>query len=205
MRAARLATVAAFLLLTISYTTPAKAQVIVTTGTGVCHLCGHSELDTQRYINSFLNQLFFPNSALRRGSVAASLYLLTATFTMHGSLSPDPAHSSVTISITAEVKNAIPTGSYHVTAVTPEGKILKDTYPIGTQRFNVRGSYAKGAKRKRSGQNSGVGSPGSGGRGGFSPPDRTGQLGGGSRGPAACSRSRMEVRGNETIVYCSRG
>jgi len=204
MRAARLATVAAFLLLTFSYTTPVKAQVLFTTGTGACHLCGHAELDTQRYINSFLNQLFFPNSAIRRGSVAASLYLLTATFTIHGSLSPDPAHSSVTISITAEVKNAIPTGGYHVTAVTPAGKVFKDTYPIGTQRFNVRGAYARGAKRKSSGSNSGGGGPGPGGRGGFAPPGWTNWWRGSSR-PAGCTRSRMEARGNETIVYCSRG
>lgn len=204
MRALRLATIAAFLLFAFSHSPLAKAQVIFSTGTGVCHLCGHAELDTQRYINSFLNQLFFPDSVLRRTSIATSLYLLTATYTMYGSLSPDPAHSSVTISITAEIKNAIPTGNYHVKTTTPGGEIHKDTYSIGKERFNVRGSYAKGAKRKRSGNNGGVGSLGSGGRGGFAPPGRPAQLGGGNSGPAGCSRSRMEARGNETIVYCSR-
>ena len=59
MTAARLATVAAVLLLSSLYTPAANAQTLATTGKGLCRVCGHSELDTQRYVNSFLNQLFF--------------------------------------------------------------------------------------------------------------------------------------------------
>ena len=204
MRAMRLATVAALALVTFSYNIPASAQVLFTTGTGVCRQCGHSELDTERYVHSFLNQLFFPNNPGRRAAVAASLYLLTATYTMQGRLSPDPQFSSVTIAITAEVKNLLPTGNYHVTVTTPGGKTETKTYAIGNKKFSVSKKYAPGAKRESSGSGVDLGgsdNAGQGGRPSSSP-------GGGKRPrdnkPAGCSRSRMEVRGNETIVYCSR-
>lgn len=207
MRAARLATVAALLFISFSHAPPAKAQVLFTTGTGVCHLCGHSELDTERYVHSFLNQLFFPRSVARRTSIAASLYLLTATYTMNGRLSPDPRYSSVTIAITAEVKNLLPTGNYHLTVTTPGGKTSKDTYAIGAERFSVTKPYLPGAKRKSSGGavgSGGTGSTGSGGRPRSGPAGGGVNTSGGNRRPAGCSRSRMEARGNETIVYCSR-
>ena len=209
MRAARLVTVAAFLLVAFSYAPSVSAQVLFSTGIGVCRPCGHAELDTQRYVNSFLNQLFFPNTALRRTSIAASLYMFTATYTMHGRLSPDPVHSSVTIAITAEVRNAIPTGNYHVTTTTPDGKTDTKTYTIGNIRFNTKGKYAPGARRadsnKGGGRTIGGGAAGSGSSGRSGPPGSTGRNQGGSGQPANCSRSRMEARGNETIVYCSAG
>lgn len=206
MRAARLATVAAFLLVAFSYAPSVNAQVLFSTGVGVCRACGHAELDTQRYINSFLNQLFFPNTALRRTSIAASLYMFTATYTMHGRLSPDPGHSSVTISITAEVRNAIPTGNYHVTATTPGGATHSKIYPIGDVRFNTKGKYAPGARREDSDKGQGRstgGGAGPGGNGRSGPPGSNGRNQGGSGQPANCSRSRMVARGNETVVYCS--
>ena len=205
MRVARLAAIATVLIVGFSYNPPARAQVLFTTGTGVCHLCGHSELDTERYVHSFLNQLFFPNSAARRSFIAASLYLLTATYTMEGRLSPNPQFSSVTIAITAEVKNLLPTGNYRVTVTTPGGKTETKTYAIGNKRFSVTKKYAPGAKRKSSGGNAGSGGPGGTGAGGRT---RSGP-GSGFRPshdrPAKCSRSRMEARGNETTVYCSIG
>jgi hypothetical protein len=202
MRAGRLAAVALFAIISSAHSSPAQAQVIFSTGDGVCKLCGHSELDTQRYVHSFLNQLFFPNSVPRRTAVAASLYLLTATYTMQGLRSPDPNFASVTISITAEVKNLLPTGNYHVTFTTPGGKTGTETYAIGKRKFSVRGKYAPGAVRDESEGLVGGGSSGPGGRsrpapGGLSPQSK--------HTPAACSRSRMEARGNETIVYCSTG
>lgn len=209
MRAARLATVAVFLLFAVAYTPAANSQVLFTTGVGVCKECGHSELDTQRYINSFLNQLFFPESGLSRTAIAASLYTLTATYTIYGRLSPDPNHSSVTIAITAEVKAAIPTGRYHVSVTTPAGTTQEKTYPIGSEPFSVTGEYAPGAKRKgrRGSRDKRIATGGSGSgpaaQGGYSPAGWISRSGGGGRGPASCSRSRMEARGNETIVYCS--
>lgn len=206
MRAGRLATVAILLIATFSYASPVSAQVLFTTGVGVCLKCGHSELDTRRYVHSFLNQLFFPNTVVRRTSVAVSLYLFTATYTMHGRLSPDPEFSSVTIAITAEIKNMLPTGNYHVTVSTPGGKTSKATYAIGNQKFDVNEAYAPGARRltradrygSGAGGNSGPGTNGRSGPGGSSTWQRQGR-------PAACSRSRMEANGNETIVYCSTG
>lgn len=198
MTGLRLATIASVLLLAAMQTPIASAQVIITTGEGVCPQCGHSELDTQRYVNSFLNQLFFPPSAPRRAGIAASLYLLTATFTVHGRQSPDPQFASVTIAITAEVKNALPTGLYHVTFTTPGGDTKTKTYAIGSRRFSVRGEYAPGARRtKRLGiGNSGRPRPPGHSSSGPGPgPD--------PRRPARCSRARLEARGNETIAWCS--
>lgn len=206
MRALRLATVALVLSISVVHTPAANAQ-IVTAGLGVCHRCGHAELDTQRYVNSFLNQLFFPSSAVRRASVTASLYLFTATFTMYGNLSPDPRFNSVTIAITAEVKNAIPTGKYRVTVTSPSGMTSTETYAIGAERFSVRHDYAPGAiesgatRRQGPGRNGGSG-PGS--NGGSGPPPSGPRSGPGGR-PAKCTRSRLESRGNNTILWCSAG
>lgn len=206
MTGLRLATVATVLLLSSLHITPASAQVVFTTGEGVCRLCGHSELDTQRYVNSFLNQLFFPQSVTRRASIAASLYALTATYTMYGSLSPDPQFSRVTIAITAEVRNALPTGNYHVTVTTPGGKTHKDTYAIGSEQFSVRHEYEPGARRKKSARKEGAGGSGGSGSGGRT---RTEPFGytprpyEPRRRPAKCSRSRLEERGNNTILFCS--
>jgi len=208
MRALRLATVALALSVSVLHVAPANAQ-IVTTGTGVCHLCGHAKLDTQRYVNSFLNQLFFPNSAPRRASVAASLYLFTATYTMYGKLSPDPQYNSVTIAITAEIKNAIPTGKYKVTVTTPDGTTTTKTYAIGAERFSVRHDYAPGAIGEPGTRNS---RPGAKAGGGAGTGDRSGPpSGGGPRyapgpggRPAKCSRARLQARGNETVLWCSR-
>jgi hypothetical protein len=202
MRALRLATVAATLLV-ISIQAPTANAQIFDTGVGVCRWCGHSELDTQRYVNSFLNQLFFPRSALRSGVIAGDLYFLTATYTMYGRVSPDPVFSSVTISITAEIKNVIPTGKYHVTVTTPGGVTSTETYAIGSERFSVVFDYAPGARRVDDDDSDiKVASGGGGGRAG--PPVRVGsQILAGSRGPAKCSRSRREDRRNETIVWCS--
>ena len=199
MRALRLAAIAVFLSIASFHTTTANAQIF-DTGEGRCGPCGHSERDTQRYVNSFLNQLFFPRSVPRRGFVTANLYLLTATFTMHGGRSPDPNFASVTIAITAEVKNALPTGSYRVTVTTPGGKTSTSTYAIGDRRFRVMGPLVR-----RPDPSSGGGIVvGSGGRSG--PPTPVGgQIRPGSRGSARCSRSRREDRGNETIVWCSKG
>lgn len=200
MRALRLATVAAALLFSATQTPVANAQIFASTGEGVCRVCGHSELDTQRYVNSFLNQMFFPSTAPRRAGIAASLYLLTATYTMHGSKSPDPRYSSVTVAITAEVKNALPTGSYHVTVTTPGGHTETKTYAIGSRRFNVRDGYAPGAVRGN------TNSIGIGGARNSGPPNQNGQTTGrgrGHKGPARCSRARVEIRGNETIAWCS--
>jgi len=206
MRALRLATVALVLSTALLQAPAANAQ-IVTSGIGVCRLCGHSELDTQRYVNSFLNQLFFPQSATRRAAIATSLYLLNATFTVYGRLSPDSQFNSVTISITAEVKNAIPTGKYRVTVTTPSGTTSTKTYAIGAERFSVRHPYVAGAlendrtNRRVPGGNGG-GGPGSVGRSG---PPTGGSPGASPRGgrSAKCSRSRVTHRGNETTVYCS--
>lgn len=217
MRVLRLASVALALSVTALQAPEANAQ-IVTTGKGVCHLCGHAKLDTQRYVNSFLNQLFFPNSAVRRASVSASLYLFTATYTMYGRLSPDPQFNSVAIAITAEIKNAVPTGKYKVTVTTPDGTTTTKTYAIGAERFSVRHDYAPGAIEAgsarqpgpggKAGGGSGAGGhagPGSDGRTGIPPSTNPGYGPGRGGRPAKCSRSRREDRGNETILWCSRG
>lgn len=216
MRALRLATVALTLSIAVLQASAVNAQ-IVTTGKGVCRLCGHAQLDTQRYVNSFLNQLFFPNSAVRRASIATSLYLFTATYTMYGRLSPDPLFNSVTVAITAEIKNAVPTGKYKITVTTPDGTTTTKTYAIGAERFSVRHDYAPGAidagGESQSGPGGKAGSgPGSGGRAGPGtngrwaiPTSNHPRYGPGSGGrPAKCSRSRREDRGNETILWCSR-
>ena len=205
MRAVRLAAVAILFIAGFSYNAPVSAQVLFTTGSGVCKQCGHSELDTERYVHSFLNQLFFPNNPVRRTAVATSLYLLTATFTMQGRLSPDPQFSSVTIAITAEVKNLLPTGSYHVTITTPGGKTETKTYAIGNKKFSLSKKYAPGAKRESTGSDVDLGGSGNSGPGGRprSGPGSTSRPS--HYRPAKCSRSRMEARGNETTVYCSRG
>ena len=197
MRALRLATIA-LLLSVVSIHAPIANAQIFDTGEGRCGLCGHSERDTQRYVNSFLNQLFFPRSVPARGFVAANLYLLTATFTMHGNRSPDPNFASVTIAITAEVKSALPTGNYRVTVTTPGGKTSTATYVIGDTRFSVRGPLNF---RAESGSGIGVGL----GSGGFSgPPVRVGSIiRSSSHSRARCSRSRREDRWNETILWCS--
>ena len=204
MRALRLATVAISLLFVSLHAPIANAQIF-DTGVGVCRFCGHSELDTQRYVNSFLNQLFFPNSALRRGVIAGDLYLLTATYTMYGRLSPDPVFSSVTIAITAEIKNVLPTGQYHVTVTTPGGTTSTETYAIGSERFSVMEDYEPGARRVDEDDSDRGADSGTGGSGGRSGPPTGGgpQIRGGSRGPAKCSRSRRVDRRNETIVWCS--
>jgi hypothetical protein len=207
VRALRVTALVLLLSTTLLETPVAQAQ-IVTSGVGVCHLCGHSELDRSRYVNSFLNQLFFPNSTVRRASIAGSLYLFTATFTMYGRLSPDPLYASVTIAITAEVKNAIPTGKYRVTVTTPSGETTTAIYAIGAERFSVRHPYAPGAIGDNARQTVGSGSKGGGGPGsaGYSGPPATGgsTAGVGRSGrPAKCSRSRIESRRNETIVWCS--
>jgi hypothetical protein len=204
MRALRLATVAASLII-ISVHAPVAHAQIFNTGVGVCRSCGHSELDTQRYVNSFLNQLFFPRSTLRSSIIAADLYLLTATYTMYGRLSPDPVFSSVTIAITAEIKNALPTGKYHVTVTTPGGVTSTRIYAIGGKRFSVAHEYEDGAKRvdeddSDSGSGGGIG--GSGGRSG-PPVSRGPQVGGAGRGAARCSQSRRQDLSRETILWCS--
>jgi hypothetical protein len=197
MRALRLATVA-LLLSVVSIHTPIANAQIFDTGEGRCVPCGHSERDTQRYVNSFLNQLFFPRSAPARGFLAANLYLLTATFTMHGNQSPDPNFASVTIAITAEVKGALPTGNYRLTVTTPGGKTSTDTYVIGDTRFRVMGPLNP-REESRSGAGFGFGSGGHSG-----PPIRVGsQIRSSSRSRARCSRSRREDRLNETILWCS--
>lgn len=206
MRALRSASFALLVTSALLAAPVANAQIL-TSGVGVCRLCGHSDLDTQRYVNSFLNQLFFPNSTVRRASIAGSLYLFTATFTMYGRLSPDPLYASVTIAITAEVKNAVPTGKYRVTVTTPGGETTTETYAIGAERFSVWHPYAPGAIEARDGHASGPGGKGSGGPGssGRSGPATSGSAvgpGSGNR-PARCSRSRVESRRNETIVWCS--
>jgi hypothetical protein len=187
--------------------TPAVNAQVLDVGKGVCHPCGHAELDTQRYVNSFLNQMFFPNRPATRAAVATSLYLFTATYTMHGRVSPDPAYSSVTIAITAEVKNAIPTGKYHVTATTPSGETTSKTYAIGATRFSVRHDYAPGAVEDRptirSTGTGGKGGPGSSGRSGPPSSGRPQWRPQGSGRPAKCSRSWVTHRRNETTVYCS--
>ena len=198
MRALRLAAVAVVLSIVSIHSTTANAQIL-DTGEGRCSLCGHSERDTQRYINSFLNQLFFPRSGLARGFVAANLYLLSGTFTIHGDRSPDPNFDRVTIAITAEVKNALPTGNYRLTVTTPGGKTSTQLYAIGDTRFRVIGRLVF-REDERSGRSTGVGSSGRSG-----PPTRVhGQVRAGSRGRAKCTRSRREDRGNETIVWCSQ-
>jgi len=198
VRALRLATVAVFLSLVLIQPTTANAQIF-DTGEGRCGLCGHSERDTQRYVNSFLNQMFFPKSVPRSLTIAASLYFFNGTYTMYGGRSPDPNFASVTIAITAEVKGALPTGNYRVTATTPGGKTSTKTYVIGDKPFRVIGRLAP---RANSGSGNGIGL-GSGGRSG--PPTSVGrQPRASSRGSARCSRSRREDRGNETIARCSR-
>ena len=198
MRPLRLATVA-LLLSFVSLHMPIAHAQIFNTGEGRCGLCGHSERDTQRYVNSFLNQMFFPDTTLRRAAVVASLYLFNGTYTMHGNRSPDPNFSSVTIAITAEVKNALPTGNYRVTVTTPGGKTSTDLYAIGDSRFRVAGPLVSRAERS-SGSGTGVGSNGR-----VGPPTRVGgRIRAGSGGGAKCSRSRREDRRNETIVWCSQ-
>lgn len=200
MRASRMATVAVFLSIVLIQSTTATAQIL-DTGEGRCSLCGHSERDTQRYVNSFLNQMFFPRSGSTRAFVAANLYLLSGTFTMHGARSPDANFDRVTIAITAEVKNALPTGNYRVTVTTPGGKTSTDLYAIGNTRFRVIGQLAFPEEQNSGRSSSGVGS---GGRSGPPVWVRGVLVRGGSRGPAKCSRSRREDRGNETIAWCSR-
>ena len=196
MRALRLATVAVFLSIFSIHTTSANAQIL-DIGEGRCGPCGHSERDTQRYVNSFLNQMFFPDSMLRRVTIAASLYLFNGTYTMHGGKSPDPNFASVTIAITAELKGALPSGNYRVVVTTPGGKTSTESYAIGDARFRVIGPFNF---RKKPGSRSAAGG---GGRSGpptsFHTPGRPG-----SRRPAKCSRSRREDRGNETIAWCSQ-
>ena len=209
MRALRLATIATVLSMTLLQTPAANAQVL-DVGTGVCRPCGHADLDTQRYVNSFLNQMFFPNRPATRAAVATSLYLFTATYTMYGRVSPDPAFSSVTIAITAEVKNAIPTGKYHVTVTTPSGETTTKTYAIGARLFSVRHDYAPGAvdesKIDRSSGPGGRGAHGPGSSGRSGPTASNGPRSGsrGSGRPAKCSHSRVSYRRNETIVHCSQ-
>jgi hypothetical protein len=192
-----LATVA-LLLSVVSIHMPVANAQIFDTGEGRCGLCGHSERDTQRYVNSFLNQLFFPRSVLARGFIATNLYLLTGTFTMHGMRSPDPNFASVTIAITAEVKNALPTGNYHVTVTTPGGKTSTKTYAIGNARFRVIGPLGSRA-RPSSGSGTGVGSSGLSGP----PAPVVSPTQSNSRGAARCSSSRREDLSKETILWCS--
>ena len=197
MRALRLASVA-LLLSVISIHAPIANAQVFDTGVGRCGPCGHSERDTQRYVNSFLNQLFFPRSVSARGFVAANLYLLTATFTMHGNRSPNPDFASVTIAITAEVKRALPTGNYHVTVTTPGGKTSTATYVIGDTRFRVIGPLSPRAESSSRG-GIGVGSNGHSG-----PPTRVGgQIRSSNRSRARCSRSRRQDLSKETILWCS--
>ncbi len=198
MRALRLATVAVSLLIVSNFTPIANAQIL-DTGDGLCRPCGHSEYDTQRYVNSFLNQMFFPKSALRSATIAASLYFFNGTYTMYGGRSQDPDFSSVTIAITAELKGALPTGNYRVVVTTPGGETTTSVYVIGNTRFRILGRFVPqdGSSRDNS---FGVGSAGR-----SRPPTGGGpQSRGGSRGPAKCSRSRREDRRNETITWCSQ-
>jgi hypothetical protein len=197
MRALRLATIA-LLLSVVSIHAPIANAQILDTGEARCKLCGHSERDTQRYVNSFLNELFFPRSVPARAFVAANLYLLTATFTIHGARSPDSNFASVTIAITAEVKNALPTGNYRVTVTTPGGKTSTSTYVIGDTPFRVTGPL-----NPRTGSSSGNGF-GIGRRSHSGPPIRDGsEIRSRSRSRTGCSRSRREDRWNETILWCS--
>jgi hypothetical protein len=194
MRAIRLATVAVFLAFISVQSTTVSAQIL-DTGEGRCGLCGHSEHDTQRYVNSFLNQMFFPHNGSVRVFVAANLYLLSGTFTMHGNKSPDPNFDRVTIAITAEVKSALPTGNYRVTVTTPGGQTSTKLYAIGDTRFVVTGNLNF---REETSSGGGAG----GGR--AAPPTSGGTaVRGGSRGPAKCSQSRREDRRYETILWCS--
>ncbi len=198
MRALRLATIAALVLIISIHSPIANAQ-IVDTGEGYCSRCGHSETDTQRYVNSFLNQMFFPKSVLRSASIAASLYFFSGTYTMYGGRSPDPGFDSITIAITAELKGAVPTGSYRVVVTTPGGQSSTDTYAISDERFRILGRLAP-RERTSTDDSTGVGSGGhSGPPGGGGP-----QVRGGNRGSAKCSRRRREDRGNETIAWCSQ-
>ena len=199
MRALRLAAVAVLLSITSIHAPPANAQIL-DSGVGRCLMCGHSELDTQRYVNSFLNQMFFPRTLLGRAFVAGNLYMLSATFTMHGNRSPDSDFASVSIAITAEVKNALPTGNYHVTVTTPGGKTSKATYVIGDTRFSVNHAYVPGAVRSTARRTRLI-------NGGHSGPPTGGGPGPSQsrpRGSATCSRSCREDRNNETIAWCSR-
>ena len=202
MRALRLATIAASLLIVSTHAPLASAQIL-DTGVGRCIPCGHSERDTQRYVNSFLNQMFFPNSVLRRSTVVGSLYLFNGIYTMHGNRSPNEDFSSVTISVTAELKGALPTGNYRLVVTTPGGKTSTKTYAIGETRFVVRGRL-DGEKDEDLEVDSATGT-GAGGGGRSGPPSSGGShILGGSRGPAKCSRSRREDRRNETITWCSQ-
>lgn len=197
MRALRLATVAVSLLV-VSLHMPVASAQILDIGEGVCKRCGHSETDTQRYVNSFLNQLFFPKSILRSASIAASLYLFNGTYTMYGARSADSDFDSVTIAITAELKGAVPTGNYRLVVTTAGGRTSTNTYAIGAQRFPVLGRI-RPPSQSSSDNSAGVGS---GGRSG--PPTGGGpQIRGGSRGPIKCTRGRTEHRRNETIAWCS--
>lgn len=198
MRAVRMASVAVFLMIAATHPATVNAQIL-DTGEGVCSRCGHSERDTQRYVNSFLNQLFFPRSGLARVVVASNLYLLSGTFTVHGDRSPDPNFDRVTISITAEVKNALPSGNYRVTVTTPGGQTSTKLYAIGETPFRVIGRINFQDEPRA------VGSNRSGGN------DRSGPPSGGSArprtpngSPAKCSHKRREDRGNETIAWCSQ-
>ena len=197
MRPLRLATIALFLSIILIQATTANAQIL-DTGEGRCGLCGHSERDTQRYVNSFLNQMFFPRTALNRSFVATNLYILTATFTMVGNRSPDINYASVTIAITAEVKSALPTGSYRVTVTTPGGKSVTELYAIGDTPFRVIGRLRFEEERSpRSG-------PGSGSSGRSGPPiGGPVQATGGSHRSARCSHSRRQDLSKETVLWCS--
>ncbi len=198
MRALRLATVAAVLLIASAQTPIANAQIL-DTGEGRCSRCGHSEQDTQRYVNSFLNQLFFPKSMLRSASIAASLYLFNGTYTIHGARSPDSNFDSVTIAITAELKGALPTGNYRVVVTTPGGRTSTQTYAIGDERFKVVGilvpRFESSADKSTDAGSGGPSGPPSGGGPGKSQ--------GGSRTHARCSHSRRQDLSKETVLWCS--
>lgn len=203
MRLPRVAPVAITMIVLLMPVSDASAQIF-DNGRATCRWCGHSERDTQRYVNWFLNELFFYPGRVRqataRTAISVSLYLFTATFDIHGSLSPSRRYDTVTIAITAEVKKGIPSGRYIVTATTPGGKTSTKPYAIGNKRFSLSKAYAKGAVR-----NNGSGGRGGGGTGRSGPPPSDG---GGSnrrpRGGAKCSRSRRVDVGNETILFCSR-
>jgi hypothetical protein len=185
MSAAKLA-IAALLFAAHGLSSTEGIAQIFDTGQGTCMKCGHSELDTQRYVNSFLNQLFYypdpVQQAAARAAIAAALYGLTATFEMHGNLSPDPIYSSVTIAITAEVKSALPTGSYKVTVTTPGGTSTTKVYALGYNKFDVNYPYAEGARESvEGGGSTRSGSP---------------------TGSTTCTRTRREDRDNDITIRC---
>lgn len=192
-RVAPVAIMALVLSLNIS---TASAQIF-DTGQGVCRWCGHSEKDTKRYVNWFLNELFFypgrVQQKLARAGIATSLYLFTATFDIYGAVSPSSKYNVVTIAITAEIKKGIPTGRYMVTATTKGGKTSTKAYAIGNSKYSVGYGYARGAVQG-GGSGGSVGRSGPPSGGSYIPPKRG----------ARCSRSRRVDAGNETIVFCSR-